>query len=76
MAILQEIDQKLRAEALRAAVGQEVEVLWERLEEGELRGYTPHYLPALMEGSGRSVGQIERVEITSVQNGVLAARPR
>lgn len=79
MAVLQEINRRLRQKALAASIGRKIEVLWERLEGGKLLGYTPHYLPIEMmaeEGAGRQVGGIQEVVITGVCSDRLIARLR
>jgi len=55
------LGQGLRAEYERAFAGREVDVIWDRVVQGRIRGVSENYLTVTAHPEGRRPGQLERV---------------
>ncbi len=70
--IMSEATNNIRAEILKEQIGSVVTVLLEDQKEGGIRGYTPSYIPVLVDG-GNS-GQVVTVLIDGVQGDMLTGK--
>ena len=66
------LGEKLSRRFAERFVGRNVEVLAEEEKDGFIRGYTPEYVPVIMDRLPSSVrGQIVSFQPTSAEGGVL-----